>query len=120
MKLKTTTLLIGMLITPGLALATNVDEWVYKNVTGDLRPGAGCAEKEAAMEKVMPKPEGYKGYSRFEKHAKALCQAEGYGWTSDSVVDPGEVVCEECGGDYADRYRCQMINVTVKCKQVVR
>ncbi len=119
MKLKTI-VLTTLFLVPSLSFATNADEWVYKDVTGNMRPGPGCTNKEKAMEKVMPKPEGYKGYSRFNKYAKLICGGEGYGWTDDSIVDPGEVVCEECGGEYADKYRCQMVNVVVKCKQVVR
>ncbi len=119
MKLKTI-MLTALLLTPALGFSANVDDWVYKDVTGNLKAGPGCLDKEKAMKKVMPKPEGFKGYSRFDKYTKIMCQGEGYGWTSDSIVDPGEVVCEECGGDYKGKYSCQMINVTVKCKQVVR
>lgn len=103
-----------------LAHALAVDEWNYKEVTGDLKPNPGCIDKEKAIEKVKKKPDSYTGYSRFKKYSRLLCEEQGYGWTSDSIVDEGEVVCEECGGDFGGKYRCYMKDVVVKCKQVAR
>ncbi len=112
--------LIALLSFSGFAFALAVDEWNYKEVTGNLKPGPGCVAKEKAMAKVMRKPESYKGYSRYKKYTNLLCEEEGYGWTRDSIVNEGEVVCDECGGDYVGKYRCYMKDVTVKCKQVAR
>lgn len=112
--------LIALLSFPCFALATNVDEWVYKEVTGSLKSSPGCVAKEKAIEKVKKKPDSYTGYSRFKKYSRILCEEEGYGWALDSVVDEGEVVCDECGGDYAGKYRCHVKDVVLRCKQVVR
>jgi len=112
--------LVILLSFSGFANALAIDEWTYKNVTGNLKQSPGCIAKESAMEKVMKKPDGYKGYSRFKKYSNLLCEELGYGWTADSTVNDGELVCEECGGVYAGKYRCFMKDVTVKCKQVAR
>ncbi len=119
MNLKTVAVLV-LLSFSNFAFAIAVDEWVYKEVTGDLKPSPGCIDKEKAIEKVKKKPDSFKGYSRFNKYSSLLCEELGYGWGRDSVVNEGEVSCEECEGDYVGKYRCQMKNVTVKCKQVVR
>lgn len=98
------------------SFATNVDEWVFENVTGDLKPTPGCKDRAKAEEQAAS------GY-RFKKYAKLLCNTKSYGWAIEEVVDKGEVVCEECeGGEYegAEKYRCYMKDVVVKCKQVVR
>ncbi len=113
-------LAIAMFSFSNFALALAVDEWTYKNVTGDMKPGPGCVDKEKAIAKVVKKPDSYKGYSRFKKYARLLCEEQGYGWGLESVINEGEVECTECGGDYAGKYRCQVKNVTVKCKQVAR
>ncbi|WP_349432402.1 hypothetical protein Q9L42_006780 [Methylomarinum sp. Ch1-1] len=120
MKLTTISFLVALLSFSGFAFATNVDEWDYMEVTGNLKPSPGCKPKEEAMEKVMKKPDSYQGYSRFDKYSKLLCEEEGYGWTKDSIVDEGEVVCDECGGGYEGKYRCHMKEVKVRCKRVVR
>lgn len=111
---------VALLSFSNIAFATNVNEWVNKEVTGSLKPSPGCIAKEKAIEKVKKKPDSYKGYSRFRKYAKLLCEQEGYGWTLDRVIDEGEVVCEECGGDYGGKYRCHVKDVRLLCKQVVR
>ncbi len=112
--------LIALLSFSGYSFAIAVDEWNYKEVTGDLKPGPGCLAKDKAIEKVKKRPDSYKGYSRFKKYTRLLCEEQGYGWTRASVIDEGEVVCEECGGDYTGKYRCYMKDVKLKCKQVVR
>ncbi|WP_198245201.1 hypothetical protein [methane-oxidizing endosymbiont of Gigantopelta aegis] len=104
----------------GLSYALAVDEWNYKEVTGDLKPSPGCKDKEVAIKKVEKKPDSFKGYSRFKKYSNLLCENMGYGWTLDKVIDEGKIVCDECGGDYTGKYRCQAVNVTVNCKQVAR
>lgn len=104
----------------GLTHALAVDEWTYKEVRGDLKPNPGCIDKEKAIKKVKKRPDSYTGYSRFKKYSHLLCEQEGYGWTLDSVIDEGEVACEECGGDFEGKYRCYMKEVVVKCKQVAR
>ena len=119
MNLKTVSL-IGLLSFSGVVFAANVDEWVYKEVTGSLKPSPGCVAKESAVEKVKKKPEGSKGYSRFDKYSKLLCEEEGYGWALDKVIDEGEVVCDECEGDFVGKYRCYVKDVKLSCKQVVR
>ncbi len=103
-----------------LSFATNVDEWVYKEVVGSLKPSPGCVDKEKAVEKVKKKPDSFRGYSRFDKYSKLLCENEGYGWALENVIDEGEVVCEECEGDYVGKYRCYVKDVRLNCKQVVR
>ena len=111
---------VALIFFSGFVFAANVDEWNYKEVTGDLKPSPGCVSKEAAKKKVMRRPDSYKGYGRFKKYTRLLCAEEGYGWALDSIVDEGEVVCEECEGDFAGKYRCYMKDVKVKCKQVAR
>ncbi len=113
MKLKIFVLSFMLAFFASNSFATNVDEWVYKDASGDLKSNPGCIAKEKAIEKVT------KDY-RFNKYSKMICQALGYGWSRAEVLDKGEVVCEECGGDYAGKYRCHVKDVKVKCKQVKR
>ncbi len=96
--------------------AINVDEWVTENVTGDLKPSAGCKDKAKAEK--SSRPGGY----RFGKYTTELCNAKGYGWGKSKVIDNGTMVCEACEGDYEgkEKYRCFMQNVTVECKMVKR
>ena len=110
--------LIALLSFSSFAFAA--DDWIHKEVTGDLKPGPGCVAKEKAMKKVMRKPDSYKGYSRYAKYTRLLCEEEGYGWSRESIVNEGEVVCEECGGEYAGKYRCYMKDVTVGCKKIAQ
>ena len=95
------------------SFAANVDEWVYKDVTGNLKSNPGCLTKEKAMKKAI------KPY-RFKKYSTLLCNEIGYGWSRDKVLDKGTLQCEECGGEYEGFYRCYAENVKVKCKQVKR
>jgi hypothetical protein len=119
--MKVKIIILGLLMGfSSLSFALAVDEWNYKEVTGDLKPSPGCKPKEVAIEKVKKKPDSYKGYSRFKKYSSLLCEEEGYGWGLAEVVDEGDIKCDECGGDYKGKYRCQAVNVTVKCKQVAR
>lgn len=97
------------------SFATNVDEWTYKTITGDLKPTPGCKAKEKASKQAST------GH-RFKKYTKLLCNNISYGWAYEEVIDRGEVVCEPCEGDYegTEKYRCNMKDVVVKCKQVAR
>lgn len=97
------------------SFAANVDEWNYENITGDLKPTAGCKDKAKAEKQASS------GY-RFKKYTTIMCQTKGYGWGLEEVIDKGELVCEACEGDYegAEKYRCYMKNVTAKCRQVAR
>lgn len=119
MKLKNVCL-VALFSFSGMAFATNVDEWVYKEVTGTLKSSPGCIDKDKAIEKVKKKPDSFKGYSRFNKYSRLLCEQEGYGWALEEVLDEGEVVCDECEGDFKGKYRCYVKDVRLKCKQVVR
>ncbi len=112
--------LVALFSISNAAIATNVDEWVSKEIEGSLKSSPGCKSKEEAIEKVKKKPDSFKGYSRFDKYAKILCEGEGYGWTLEKVIDEGEVVCEECEADFAGKYRCYVKDVKLLCKQVVR
>ncbi len=108
--------LMAVLVTfSSQSFATNVDEWNYENITGTLKPTAGCKDKDKATKQASS------GY-RFKKYAKLLCGSKGYGWAIDEIVDNGEVICEECEGDYenTEKYRCHVKDVVVKCKQVAR
>ena len=95
--------------------ALNVDEWTYGTNTGDLKPTAGCKKKELATKQASS------GY-RFKKYTRKLCNSKGYGWGLKEVLDKGELVCEECEGEYegTELYRCYMKDVKVNCKQVAR
>lgn len=98
----------------GNSMATNVDEWVYKEATGNLKANPGCTSKEKATQKVTKK-------YHMEKHSKLICQALGYGWSKSEILDKGTVVCNSCGGEeYEGKYRCHVEDVKVKCKQVKR
>lgn len=113
MKIKMLVLSAALSLFSASTFATNVDEWVYKEVTGNLKPNPGCKDKKEA-EKSAVKP------VRFKKYTQLLCQDIAYGWGLDEVLDRGTIVCDECGGDYQGKYRCHAENVKVKCKQVKR
>lgn len=113
MKLKMILLTAALSVFSANSLATNVDEWVYKEVTGSLKSNPGCKDKEKAKKSAV-KP------VRFKKYSQLLCQNIGYGWGLAEVLDRGEIVCDECGGDFEGKYRCHAENVKVKCKQVKR
>ncbi len=91
-------------------------DWVKKNVTGDLKPTAGCKDKAVAEKQTEP------GSYRFKKYTTELCNSIAYGWGKSKVVDNGQLVCEACEGDYEgkEKYRCYMKDVTVECKIVKR
>ncbi len=95
------------------SFAASVDEWVFKEVTGNLKSNPGCLTKEKAHKKAI------KPY-RFKKYTNLLCNDIGYGWSLDKVLDKGKVDCDECGGDFEGFYRCRAENVKVQCKQVKR
>ena len=115
MKFSTFYLTILLVCFSNSSFSANVDEWVYKNTTGDLKVTPGCKNKEAASKQAST------GY-RFKKYTRILCNNLGYGWGIHKVVDKGELMCEECEGEYenTEQYRCQMKNVVVNCKQVAR
>lgn len=116
MKFSMFSLVIVMLVSFSTqSFAANVDEWVYENITGDLKPTAGCKVKEKAAKQASS------GY-RFKKYSTIMCQSKGYGWGLEEVTDKGELVCEACEGDYegAEKYRCYMKDVKAKCRQVAR
>jgi hypothetical protein len=115
MKFSTFFLTALLVLFSNASFATNADEWVYKNTTGSLKQTPGCKDKAAAAKQAST------GY-RFQKYTRILCNDLGYGWGINEVVDKGKLVCDECEGEYenTEKYRCQMVNVTVNCKQVVR
>lgn len=97
------------------SFATNVDEWFYESIKGDLKPTAGCKDKAKAEKSAST------GY-RFKKYTIELCNSKGYGWGREEVLDRGQLICEACEGEYegAEKYRCYMKDVVVKCRQVAR
>lgn len=97
-------------------LAASEGSWVTENVTGDLKPTAGCKDIEQAKKQTAP------GSYRFNKYTTELCNGKGYGWGKMKVEDNGEMVCEACEGEYEgmEKYRCFMKDVTVQCKIVKR
>ncbi len=97
------------------SFATNVDEWTYTTITGNLKPTPGCKDKEKAAKQAST------GH-RFKKYTKLLCNDIAYGWAFEEVLDKGELVCEACEGDFegSEKYRCYMKDVELKCKQVAR
>jgi len=113
MKFKQSGIFALLLTISSYSLAANVDEWEYESITGNLKPTAGCRDKAVASKKAST------GY-RFNKYTAELCTTKGYGWGKESVEDNGELVCEACEGEYngAEKYRCYMKDVTVKCKKV--
>ena len=104
-----------LLVFSSHSFALNTDEWVYETKVGNLKPTAGCKDKEYASKKASTG-------RRFNKYAKLLCNTKGFGWAIDEVLDKGELVCEACEGEYegTEKYRCHMKNVKVQCKQVAR
>lgn len=113
MKLKILLLSFALAFFASSSFATNIDEWVYKEATGNLKSNPGCLDKEKAEKKATT------GY-RFTKYSKMICQSLGYGWSRDKVLEKGKLVCDECEGDYKGKYRCHVENVKVNCKQVKR
>lgn len=113
MKLKMIILSAALSIFSINSFATNVDEWVYKEVTGNLKSNPGCLTKAKAIQKAI------KPY-RFKKYSTILCNDLGYGWGLKEVVDKGTVKCDECGGEYEGKFRCHAEDVKVMCKQVAR
>jgi len=108
-------LITMMMVFSSLSFAKSTNEWVYESITGNLKPTPGCKGKEASIKKAS---QG----RRFKKYAKLLCGSKGYGWAIDKVTDNGNVVCEECEGEYegTEKYRCHVEDVVVLCKQVAR
>lgn len=108
-------LIAMMLVFSGLSFAKSTDDWVYENITGNLKQTPGCKDKEASIKKASTG-------RRFKKYAKLLCGSKGYGWAIDQVTDNGTVVCEACEGEYEgeEKYRCHVEDVVVRCKQVAR
>lgn len=98
------------------SIAASEDSWVTKNITGDLKPTAGCKDKAKAEKQTIP------GSYRFKKYTTKLCNNIGYGWGKGKVVDNGVLTCEACEGDYEgkEKYRCYMKDVIVECKIVKR
>ena len=91
-------------------------DWVKKEITGDLKPTAGCKDKAYAEKKAAP------GGYRFKKYTTELCNSIAYGWGKSKVVSNGTMVCEACEGEYEgkEKYRCYLQDVTVECKIVKR
>jgi len=113
MKLKLLILSAALSFFTANSFAANTDEWVFKEVTGNLKSNPGCLTKEKATKKAI------KPY-RFKKYTNLLCNNIGYGWSLVEVLDQGTVACDECGGEFEGFYRCHAENVKVKCKQVKR
>jgi len=115
MKLKLFGLLALLFVFSSPSYALSVDEWEYESVTGDLKPTAGCKDRAKAEKKAST------GY-RYNKYTTELCNAKGYGWGKDKVLEPGELICEACEGEYdgMEKYRCYMKDVTVQCRMVKR
>ncbi len=116
MKFNKISLFTLLMVFSSYSFALNTDEWVYQSITGDLKDSAGCKNKEYAMKKVKP------GSYRFKNDARFLCNNIAFGWSFVEVEDEGKMVCEACEGEYegAEKYRCRMTNVTLKCRQVKR
>lgn len=113
MKLQRLVLSLALSFLSANSFAANVDEWIYKEVSGNLKSNPGCLTKEKATKKAL------KPY-RFKKYSTIMCNNLGYGWGLAKVLDRGTVSCDECGGEYEGFYRCNAENVKVKCKQVKR
>jgi len=109
MKLKIIGLLAVLTFFSG---ATQAAEWRYKVITGDTKDTPGCKDKAKAEALAG-------GEYRFNKYTRILCQAMGYGWGRDEVLDKGKIVCDECEGDYyKGKYSCHVANIKLKCKQM--
>jgi len=91
-------------------------DWEMKTITGDLKPTAGCKDKEKAEKQTIP------GSYRFKKYTTKMCNSIAYGWGKSKVIDNGVLTCEACEGDYEgkEKYRCYMKDVKVECKIVKR
>ena len=115
MKLNKIGLFVLFLVFSTHSFAANVDEWVYEETKGDLKPTAGCKDRKKAEKQAST------GY-RFKKYTTILCNNKGYGWGLEEVLDRGTLVCEACEGEYenTEKYRCYMKDVVAKCRQVVR
>jgi len=113
MKMNIVFFLAVVLIFASQVFTQTTNEWEYKTITGDLKPTAGCKDKDKAEKSAST------GY-RFKKYTSILCESEGYGWSLVKVIDRGQLVCDLCGGDYEDleKYRCAMEQVKVECKRV--
>lgn len=116
MKFNKISLFALLIVFSSHSFAKNTDDWVYKSITGDLKPSAGCKGKEYSMKKVQP------GSYRFKNDARFLCNNIGFGWSFVEVENEGKMVCDACEGEYEgeEKYRCSMRNVTLKCRQVER
>lgn len=116
MKFNIISLFALLLVFSSHSFAQNTDDWVYKSISGDLKPSAGCKGKEYSTKKVLP------GSYRFKNDARFLCNNIGFGWSFVEVEDEGTLVCDACEGEYEgeEKYRCYMSNVTLKCRQVER
>ncbi len=112
---KITLITMLLVLFSGHSLATNIDEWDYESITGNLKQTPGCKDKVRASKQASTG-------LRFKKYTKLLCGSKGYGWGIDKVLDNGEIICDECEGDYEDteKYRCYVKDVKVQCKRVVR
>lgn len=117
MKINIFSLFVLLFVFSSQSFALNSDDWVFESITGDLKPTAGCKDKEKASKQAST------GY-RFNKYTSVMCNSKGYGWSKAEVKDKGELVCDVCEGvtgeGGAETYRCYMKNVNVICKQVKR
>jgi len=116
MKLNKIILIAVAFVFSSQCFALAVDEWEYKEVTGTLKATPGCKTKEKATKQAS---EGY----RYGKYTKLLCTDIAYGWSKETVVDKGQLVCEACEDwdedDAKDNgYTCFMQDVVVKCRTV--
>lgn len=115
MKINVFSLFVLLFVFSSQSFALNSNDWVFESITGNLKPTAGCKEKEKAAKKAST------GY-RFDKYTSVMCNSKGYGWSKAEVKNKGELVCEACEGEYGgkEKFRCYMKNVNVICKQVKR
>ncbi len=116
MKFNVFLLLTALFVFSSHSFAASEDAWDTENITGDLKPTAGCKDRAKAEKQTAP------GSYRFNKYTTELCNSKGYGWGKMKVEDNGKMVCEACEGEYEgmEKYRCYMKDVTVQCKIVKR
>jgi hypothetical protein len=75
MKIKTLSLLLGLLFVSSAASAT---EYIYRDLKANTLPSVGCAvEKDAQV--IASKD------FNLHKYSKLFCQSQGYGWHVDSI-----------------------------------
>ncbi len=113
MNFKAVTLMLALSFFSCSTMALNEDQWDYKEKVDNLKSTPGCQSKEEATAQAQSP-------YRVKKYSQIACQADGYGWNLDEVLDSGSPVCDECAGDDKGKYSCHLANVKVKCKIVKR